>query len=517
MHIAVDMTRCKSYAQCCFLAPDVFRFEGEEALVHDPEPDAHQRLKVLEAAAACPVQAISLDHRDLPASAGGTPARTPARTPGQESAEPRESALGPEDRVVVVGASLAGLRTAEALHRNGFTGSLTVVGAEPHEPYDRPPLSKQVLTGLASPDGTTLPRTRDVDAQWRLGVAATDLDLDAREVVLAGGERIGWDRLVIATGSTARPWPDATEAALSGVHTLRTVEDAAALRSDLHRRPRRVLVIGGGFTGSEVASVCRGLDLPVTLVDRGPAPLSGGLGRTVGEVAAQIQREHGVDLRSATSVTALEGDDRGRLRRAHLSDGEALDVDVAVVALGAVRAVDWLHRAGLDADAGGVTVDAQGRVLDRAGRIVPGAFAVGDVSRFPHPLLDGALLSVEHWGNAVTQAEVVAENLVSGDGVEHTGVPVFWSIQFGHVLKAVGFPSAADSSVVAQGSLDARSCVVAYGARGRLVGAVALGQSKWLDHYERQIAARAPFPPDARTVDQPATPRTNQRDDRRNP
>lgn len=342
-----------------------------------------------------------------------------------------------------------------------------------------------------------------MDAEWRLGVAATGLDLDAHEVVLAGGERVGFDRLVIATGSSARPWPDAEQAALEGVHTLRTADDAAGLRRHLQDRPRRVLVVGGGFTGSEVASVCRTLDLPVTLIDRGPAPLTGGLGEAVGAVAAEIQREHGVDLRSRTSVTALEGDADGRLRRARLSDGSTLEVDVAVIALGAVRNVGWLVEAGLDADERGVTVDAQCRALDRDGQVVPHVFVAGDVARFPHPILDGGLLSVEHWGNAVAQAEVVAHNLVTGGTAEHDAVPVFWSIQFGHVLKAVGVPSCADESVVAQGSLESRSFVVVYGARGRTVGAVALDQSKWLDHYARQIAAGAPFPPRDRTVHGP--------------
>lgn len=506
MRIGVDMTRCKSYAQCCFLAPDVFRFEGEEGLVHDPHPDDAHRLRILQAAAACPVQAIRVDHRDLPAGrAATTTSSRPA--PSSRPAVASRPTVASAGRVVIVGASLAGLRTAEAVRREGFRGRLVLIGDEPHEPYDRPPLSKQVLSGMTSALDTTLPRVRDVQAEWRLGVAATGLDLATSEIALADGERVGFDRLVIATGGRARPWPHPQQAALAGVHTLRTADDAAGLRRELQDHPGRVLVIGGGFTGSEVASVCRGLGLPVTLVDRGNAPLARGLGEAVGTVAAEIQREHGVDLRSRTSVAELEGDASGRLRRAHLSDGTVLEVDVAVVALGTVRDVGWLRAAGLDADERGVTVDARCRALDRHGVVVPNVFAAGDVSRFPHPILGGDLLSVEHWGNAAAQAEVAAHNLLTEhdtqQNTEHDGVPVFWSIQFGHVLKAVGVPAIAEESVVAQGSLAARSFVVVYGARGRTVGAVAMDQSKWLDHYERQIASAAAFPPRDRVVDQP--------------
>jgi NADPH-dependent 2,4-dienoyl-CoA reductase/sulfur reductase-like enzyme len=183
-----------------------------------------------------------------------------------------------EGRIVIVGASLAGLRAAEALREMGFEGSLTIIGDEPHEPYDRPPLSKQVLKGWVPADHTKLPRLRRVDADWRLGVAAVSLDRVNHVVKLGNGEEVGYDRLLIATGTRARPWSNPEEAALQGVFTVRTVEDATGLSAALKARPRRVLIIGSGFVGSEIASVCRDLDLPVTVIERGSGPLKGALG-----------------------------------------------------------------------------------------------------------------------------------------------------------------------------------------------------------------------------------------------
>lgn len=252
-----------------------------------------------------------------------------------------------EGRIVVVGASLAGLRAAETLRAEGFAGSLTLIGDEPHEPYDRPPLSKQVLLGRAAADRTALPRLRSVDATWRLGVPATGLDMAAGRVRLADGDEVPYDRLLIATGVRARPWPREAEAELDGVFVLRTRDDSAALARRLEEGPKRVLVIGAGFTGSEIASACRERGLLVTVAERGAAPLVGALGGVVGAVAAEMQREHGVDLRCGVMVTALEGDASGRVRAAHLSDGSTVETDVVIVSLGAIRNTEWLAGSGL--------------------------------------------------------------------------------------------------------------------------------------------------------------------------
>ncbi|MER5418837.1 NAD(P)/FAD-dependent oxidoreductase [Streptosporangium roseum] len=406
-------------------------------------------------------------------------------------------------RVVVVGASLAGLRAAETLREEGFTGSLTMIGDEPHEPYDRPPLSKQVLLGKVPADGTALPRRRAIDAEWRLGVAATGLDLIDKRVRLADGQEVGFDRLLIATGTRARPWPRDAEADLDGVFVLRTSDDAARLNRRLAARPRRVLVVGAGFTGSEVASACRERGLEVTVAERGPAPLVGALGGVVGAVAAELQREHGVDLRCCITVTALEGDPAGRLRRAHLSDGGTLDVDVAVIALGAMRNTEWLAGSGLGAGPRGVACDAGCRAFDVHGIVTDDIFVAGDVARSPHPLFGYQFLSLEHWGNAVAQAEVAAHNMISRgpDRRPHLWVPAFWSAQFGVNIKSVGVPPMGDEIIVTQGSLAEHRFAAAYGHQGRVIAAVTFDHARWIDFYREQIESAAPFPPDFTNVD----------------
>ncbi|MFF5403817.1 NAD(P)/FAD-dependent oxidoreductase [Streptomyces misionensis] len=400
-----------------------------------------------------------------------------------------------DGRIVIVGASLAGLRAAEALRANGFTGSLTVVGDEPHPPYDRPPLSKQVLLGIAPADSTGLPMRQDPKAEWLLGVRATGLDPLARRVLLDSGESLPYDRVLIATGTRARPWPNPAEAALDGVFTLRTREDAAGLAERLDAGPERVLVIGGGFTGSEIASACRERGLAVTVTERGPAPLVGALGGTLSKLAAVMQRNHGVDLRTGATVTRLLGD--GRFTGAELSDGSRVDADVCVVALGAIRNVEWLAESGLAAGPRGLACDAGCRAFTMYGIVTDDVFVAGDVSRFPHPLFGYQLLSLEHWGNAVTQAEVAAHNMVSPGPLRrpHLSLPTFWSTQFGLNIKSVGVPTYSDHVVIAQGSLEARRLAMVYGYRGRVTAAVTVDMAKALEYYQHLIETAAPFPP----------------------
>jgi len=519
VRLVVDLTRCQGYAQCAFLAPDVFRMRGDEALMEDPEPGDAQRERVLRAAAACPVQAIRVDRVDAedagpPLAPESAAVTVPSRpVPPPRAAEPgvagwRDAVLQDfrrTGRIVIVGASLAGLAAAATLRREGFTGSLTLIGDERHEPYDRPPLSKQALSGWIAADHTRLPRSDEIDARWLLGVPATGLDPVGKQVHLGDGGTVEYDRLLIATGTRARPWHNQAEAALDGVFVLRTRDDAVGLRQRLAGRPRRVLVIGAGFTGSEVASACRDQDLPVTVAERGQGPLAGALGGVIGAVAADLHRERGVDLRCGVTVTSLEGDGNGRLRRARLSDGTVIDADVAVVALGAVRNTEWLHGSGLAVGPMGLACDAGCRAVDVNGVTTDDVFVAGDVARFPHPLYDYQFLALEHWGNAVTQAEVAAHNMVSGpaDRWPHLVTPVFWSVQFGINIKSVGVPTYADQVVITQGSVAERRFVAAYGYQGRITGAVAFDQGKWLEFYQHMIEAAAPFPPDFPTVDEP--------------
>ncbi|MEW2416593.1 FAD-dependent oxidoreductase [Streptomyces sp. NPDC046866] len=409
-------------------------------------------------------------------------------------------------RIVIVGASLAGLRAAETLREKGFKGSLTMIGDEPHEPYDRPPLSKQVLLGKARAEHTALPRRRAVDAQWRLGVAATGLDMAARRVRLADGEEVGYDRLLIATGVRARPWPNEAEGELDGVFVLRTRDDGAALAQRLDAGPRRVLVIGAGFTGSEIASACRERGLEVTVAERADAPLVGALGGVIGAVAAELQRENGVDLRTGVMVTGLEGDSTGRVRSAHLSDGTTLECDVVVVSLGAQRNTEWLAGSGLGAGPRGIACDAGCRAFDIRGIVTDDVYVAGDVARSPHPLFGYQFLSLEHWGNAVSQAETAAHNMLSDstDRRPHLWVPAFWSSQFGVNIKSVGVPSMGTEIMITQGSLGERRFTGVYGYQGRVIGAVTFDNARWLEFYERQIETTAPFPPPFTNVDRRA-------------
>jgi NADPH-dependent 2,4-dienoyl-CoA reductase/sulfur reductase-like enzyme len=408
-------------------------------------------------------------------------------------------------RIVIVGASLAGLRCAEALRQEGFHGRLTIIGDEPDEPYDRPPLSKQVLAGWVRPDGTKLPRMREVDAEWRLGVAATGLDRANGRVLLADGSEVGGDALLIATGVRSRKWPNPDEAALAGVYTLRTSGDAARLQAALAAKPRRVLIIGSGFIGSEVASVCRDLGLEVTVAERGPAPLAGPLGGVIGVIAAEMQREAGVDLRTGVSVLEMEGDAGGHVRRVRLSDGTVLDADVVVTSLGSIRNIEWLDGAGLAAGFWGVGCDAGCRAFDVNGVVTSRIFVAGDIARAPHVLYDYEFLAMEHWDNAVLGARVAAHNMVCSetDRWPHLMIPQFWSGQFGVNIKSVGVPSFGDEIMFTQGSVNQRRFAAAYGRRGRIVGAVTFNHGKWIPYYEAQIARSGWFPPNPAGTDFP--------------
>ncbi|QHC28372.1 NAD(P)/FAD-dependent oxidoreductase [Streptomyces sp. HF10] len=408
-----------------------------------------------------------------------------------------------EGRIAIVGASLAGLRAAETLRAEGFAGELTLIGDEPYEPYDRPPLSKAVLLGRADPLRTELPRRREIDAKWRLGVAATGLDLTAGRVRLSDGDEVEYDRLLIATGVRARPWPRESEARLDGVFVLRTRDDAAGLYQRLRAGPRRVFVIGAGFAGCEVASACREQGVQVTVAERAGAPLVGALGGVVGAVAADLMREHGVDLRTRVTVTALEGDAAGRVRAVHLSDESVVEADVVVVSLGSLRNTEWLNGSGLGAGPRGIACDAGCRAFDFRGIVTDDVFVAGDVARSPHALFEYQFLSLEHWGNAVAQAETAAHNMIC-DGADrrpHLWMPAFWSSQFGVNIKSVGVPPMGEELMITQGSTAERRFVGVYGHKGRVVAAVSFDNTRWLEFYQRAIERGAPFPVEHPTLD----------------
>ena len=409
-------------------------------------------------------------------------------------------------RIVIVGASLTGLRAAEALRDEGFTGSLTIIGDEVHEPYDRPPLSKQVLKGWVPAENTKLPRLREVDADWRLGVAATGLDRANREVRLANGETVPYDRLLIATGVRSRAWFNRQEAKLKGLYTLRTSDDAAKLQAALKARPNRVLIVGAGFIGSEMASVCRDLGLDVTVAERSSAPLVGPLGGVIGDIAAKMQRDAGVDLRTGVAVEALKGDADGHVRQAQLSDGTVLDVDVVVASLGSIRNIEWLEGAQLATGFWGVACDAGCRAFDINGVVTDTIFVAGDIARAPHVLYEYQFMSIEHVDAAVLGARAAAHNMVNLETGRrpHIPLPQFWSGQFGVNIKGVGVCSFGDEIVFTQGSPEDLRFAAAFGKKGRIVGAVTFNHGKWLQYYADMIERSAPFPPPPPGYDVPA-------------
>ncbi|CDZ88917.1 Ferredoxin reductase [Rhodococcus ruber] len=320
-------------------------------------------------------------------------------------------------RIVVVGAGLAGVRAAEELRRGEFDGELVLIGDEPHLPYDRPPLSKEVVRG--GTDDTTLRPREFFDEQrieLRLGVRARELDPATRTLALSDGQSVGFDELIIATGLRPRPLPGTD--GLAGVHVLRSLDDSRALRAGIVPGGR-ALIVGAGFIGCEVAASLRGRGMDVVLVEPQATPLASVLGERVGALVARLHTEEGVEVRTGVGVREVRGD--GRVTGAVLGDGTELDVDVVVVGIGSVPVTDWL-------DGSGVRVD-DGVVCDGVGRTsVPHVWAVGDVAAWE--VSDGRRARLEHWTNAGEQAKVLAGALL-GSGVDPVAqVPYFWSDQY---------------------------------------------------------------------------------------
>jgi NADPH-dependent 2,4-dienoyl-CoA reductase/sulfur reductase-like enzyme len=386
--------------------------------------------------------------------------------------------------VAIVGMSLAGLRAAEALRRGGFDGRIRAIGAEARLPYDRPPLSKELLAGRWEPDEIVLRKqgVDDLDLDWTLDRAAVSLDLAAHTVELAGGDRVDFDGLVIATGSVPRVLPGLD--ALDGVFVLRTLDDALAIRSRLDAKPR-VVVIGAGFIGAEVAATCRGRGLDVTVLEALPQPMVRGLGVEIGAVCAALHRDNGVDLRLGVAVEAVEGD--GRVERVRLADGAVIDTDLLVVGIGVRPATDWLEGSGL-------TI-ADGVVCDETMLAAPGVVAAGDVARWPNPLFDGESMRLEHWTNATEQSVAAADRLLVGDGeaVPFAPVPFVWSDQYDVKIQCVGRFNADDELHVAHGTLAERRFVALFGRAGRLTGALGFGRPRHVMQYRRMIADRGSF------------------------
>ncbi|MBV9417549.1 MAG: FAD-dependent oxidoreductase [Solirubrobacterales bacterium] len=386
-------------------------------------------------------------------------------------------------RLVIVGASLAGLRAAQAARKAGFDGELVMIGEERHRPYTRPPLSKELLAGEHTVDRIALP-CDELGVQWRLGVPAESRDRGRRRIVLSDGDEVEYDRLILATGSRPRRWPGAG-AELAGVHVLRNVDDALALRAAFDDRPR-VAIVGAGFIGCEVAQTARKEGLEVTLIDVAPTPMLP-LGPELGRWCADLHGDHGVDVRLGTGVAGLLGD--GRVEAVELSNGERVPADVVVVGLGAVPNVEWLAGSGLQIDSG-LQCDA---TLTAVGD--PDILGAGDIVAWPHPLADGAMIRIEHWTVAAEQGQLAGRNalLAPDERKPYVSPPYFWSDQYDVKIQSLGLPGRAEGVELLESSPDRARLV--YGAErdGRLVGIIASNAARRLGTYRMALEDPPPF------------------------
>jgi NADPH-dependent 2,4-dienoyl-CoA reductase/sulfur reductase-like enzyme len=381
--------------------------------------------------------------------------------------------------VTIVGASLAGIRAAQALRRSGFDGTITLVGDEPHHPYDRPPLSKQVLAGAWEIDRTPLLTEEalvGLELEWQLGRRAVGLDLAARELLLEGDTRLPFDGLVIATGASPRSLPGTEQ--LDGVHTLRTLEDCLAIRREFDAMPQRVVVVGAGFIGAEVAATARGRGLEVTLIEALPVPLGRVLGDEMGSLCGDIHRDHGVDLRLGVGVAGIDG--TGRVEQVRLSDGSAVAADVVVVGIGVVPNTSWLEGSGLELD--------NGVVCDATTLAAPGVTAAGDVARWPNHRFQETM-RVEHWDHAIEMGEFAALRLLQTDDEARPfePVPFFWSDQYDRKIQLAGRAHPDDDVQVVTGSLATRRFAAIYGRNDRVVGVLGMNRPRDVMRYRQLI------------------------------
>lgn len=385
------------------------------------------------------------------------------------------------NRIAVVGASLAGLRAVEFIRRAKFEGQLALIGDETHLPYDRPPLSKEVLRGEWEPDRLALRRKSydDLNVDLMLGQRAVSLDTDAREVQLESGDTISFDGMVIATGGHVCGLPNQPQ--LDGIYTLRTLDDSLAIRAALAAKPK-VAVIGAGFIGAEVAASAQQLGLEVTMIEALETPLAQSLGPRVGRIVQEAHERRGVRVHCGRRVEAFRGTDR--VDSVLLDDGTTVECDVVVVGIGVSPSVSWLEGSGVELE-DGVRCDAT------LATSVPGIVAAGDVANWYNPLFEERM-RVEHWTNAVEQARHAVATLLAtpGEAKPFESVPMFWSDQFDIKIQGVGWPKPTDELIVARGTAESEKLIALYGRAGRLVGAVAFNQPPKLIQLRMLIGKR---------------------------
>lgn len=394
--------------------------------------------------------------------------------------------------VVVAGGSLAGLRAAQALRDAGHAGRIVMVGEEPHEPYDRPPLSKQVLAGTWDPGRTVLADAARLDAlgvELLAGVRATALDAPARRVTLEDGTAVEGDAVVLATGARPRTLPGA--GAVPAARVLRTLEDAAGIRAAVEAAGPgcAVVVVGAGFIGSEVAATCKGLGCAVTVLEALETPLEPALGELVGAAIGALHTRHGVTLRTGVTVSAIRPSS-GAAGGADvaLGDGEVLHGDVVVVGIGVVPNTEWLEGSGVEL--------ANGVVCDEALFAADGVVAAGDLCRWRwrHNGED-ELVRIEHWEVAAQAGAAAARSLLAGrrTAPPFDPVPYFWSDQYGLRVQVLGRPEPTDEVAVVDGALDAGDSkfVALYGRRGKLAAALAVSRPRQLMAFRPLLVSGA--------------------------
>ncbi|MDP2292957.1 MAG: FAD-dependent oxidoreductase [Actinomycetota bacterium] len=394
------------------------------------------------------------------------------------------------DHVVVIGASLAGLRACETLREGGFAGRITLVGAEREVPYDRPPLSKKVLAGEWETERVRLRKAEEFESlqlDLRLGVRATALDTGRRTLTLDDGASLTFDGLVIATGAAPRRLPG--QPSLDGVVELRTMADSTDLRDRIAGGTARLTVIGAGFIGLEAAATARTLGCEVTVLEGAPSPLIRGLGVEMGAAVASVHGRHGVDLRCGVQVAGIVGEG-GRVTGVQLADGSVIESDVVLVGVGVAPVTEWLDGSGLTLR-DGIVCDATLNVG------VPGVYAAGDCARWPNGAFagfDDEEMRVEHWTNAAEQGAAAASNLLAvARGEQPTpfvSVPFFWSDQFDSRIQFVGRAHGDDQVHVFAGSTDGAFAAL-YGHEGRLRGVLGVSMPRMVMPFRALLAAGA--------------------------
>lgn len=386
------------------------------------------------------------------------------------------------ERLVVVGASLAGMRAVLTARKVGYTGPVTLVGGELHLPYDRPPLSKAYLddeepTHPEFPAAAELASEQDIDV--RTNTWATSLDAERQVVGLSTGEELEYHALVIATGAAARTLPGTDD--LQGVHCLRTLDDAIAIRAALEAGARTV-VVGAGFIGSEVASGARKRGLSATILEALPVPLVRSVGEEMGKACAELHIANGTDLRCGVKVMGLESSG-GKVTGVNIDDGSTVPADLVVVGIGVTPSTDWLKGSGvtLHERDGGIVCD------ETLSTGVPGVYAAGDVVHFPNPLFGGELMRLEHWTNANEQGTLAAKNALNpAEAKASAAVPYFWSDWYGHRIQFVGVPRADEIRVVSQ-ELGEDEFLALYRRGDRVIGCITIDRPSQIMKYRRQI------------------------------